>query len=154
MVKAFIAFGSNRGNREENIDRALTLLKKRCTIIKKSSVHETTPVGYTDQRNFLNGVLMVETALSPEELLHFLQKIEKMLGRIRRIKNGPRTIDLDILFYNDVIIDTEDLTVPHPRIHKRLFVLEPLSEIAPGFVHPVLEKTIRELRNELSLEHL
>ncbi|MEA1994291.1 MAG: 2-amino-4-hydroxy-6-hydroxymethyldihydropteridine diphosphokinase [Euryarchaeota archaeon] len=150
MAEVFIGIGSNLGNREEHIARALHFLGKRCDIIKKSSLYETAPVGYKDQRSFLNGVVKMETALRPEELLHFLQKIEKKLGRIKTIKNGPRTIDLDILFYNDIIIDTEELTVPHPKLHKRLFVLEPFNEIEPEFVHPVLKKTVGELRAVLS----
>jgi len=145
MVNVYIGIGSNLGDRLANIDKALSLLSSKCKIIKKSSIHETEPVGYKEQGKFLNGVVSVETELKADELMEFLLDIEKKLGRIREIKNGPRIIDLDILFYGDEVIDSDKLIVPHPKLHERLFVLEPLNEIAPEFIHPVLKKSVKEL---------
>jgi len=145
MVRVFIGVGSNLGNRQENIDNALSLLAPRCKIIKKSSIYETEPVGYEKQGKFLNLVVIVGTELKALEMLDFLLDIEKKLGRVRGIKNGPRTIDLDILFYGDDIIESKDLIVPHPRLHERLFVLEPLNEIDNEKMHPVLKKSVKEL---------
>ena len=151
MVNVFIGIGSNLGDKEKNIKRAVNLLKDKCKILKISSFYETEPVGYKEQDWFLNCALKLETILKPKELLEFLQSIEKKLKRTRTIKNGPRTIDLDILFYDDKVIQQKNLIVPHPRLHKRLFVLEPLEEIAPDFVHPVLKKSIRKLFKLLQL---
>lgn len=149
MAIVYIGIGSNLGDREKNINGALNLLKENCKIIKGSSLYETEPVGIKGQDLFLNGVVEIETELSPKELLLFLQSIEKKLKRVRVIKNGPRTIDLDILFYGSKVINEPDLTVPHPRLHERLFVLMPLEEIAPGFIHPALKKSISCLVKDL-----
>ena len=145
MARVFIGFGSNLGDRRENISKALELIKERCSIVKVSSIYETEPVGYLDQGMFLNGVLEVESKLNCRELLEFLLSIEDELGRVRTIKDGPRTMDLDILFYGDSIIEEEDLIVPHPRLHERKFVLEPLNELDSEFIHPKLKKSIKEL---------
>jgi 2-amino-4-hydroxy-6-hydroxymethyldihydropteridine diphosphokinase len=119
--------------------------------LKASSFYETDPVGYTAQPKFVNAVAQVETELSPEELMQTLLAIERELGRDRAatVPKGPRTIDLDLLLYDDRVIDTPGLTVPHPAMHERLFVLEPLVEIAPHVVHPVLMRTARELLDGL-----
>ncbi|PLV57676.1 2-amino-4-hydroxy-6-hydroxymethyldihydropteridine pyrophosphokinase [Thermotoga sp. SG1] len=150
MAKVVIALGSNLGDRELNLKTALVKMKERGMSIEKlSSFVETEPYGYTDQPKFLNAVCLVETDLSPRALLNTLLEIEREMGRVRTIKWGPRVIDLDIVFYEDLVVNEEGLTIPHPDAHNRLFVLEPLSEIAPDLVHPVLKKTVRELLMEL-----
>ena len=145
MVEVYIGIGSNLGNKEKNIEKAIELLKEKCKILEVSSIYKTEPVGYKAQDWFLNCAAKIDTDLKPEDLLKFFQFIEKTLGRIRTIKNGPRTIDLDIIFYGSRIIKTKKLTIPHPRMHKRMFVLEPLNELCPDFVHPELGKSIKYL---------
>ena len=149
MNIAYIAFGSNMGDKENNIKKALVLLADKCTILKTSTFYKTEPVGFLDQDWFLNGVVKIETNLGPLELLKFLQKIELDLGRIKIFKNGPRIIDLDILFYDNDIINKKDFIVPHPRLHERLFVLDPMCEIEGEFVHPVFRKNIFELTKNM-----
>lgn len=145
-----IALGSNLGDREMNLKTALVKMKERGMYIEKlSSFVETEPYGYTDQPKFLNAVCLVETDLPPRALLNTLLAIEREMGRVRTVKWGPRVIDLDIVFYEDLIVNEEGLIIPHPDAHNRLFVLEPLSEIAPDLVHPVLKKTVQELLIEL-----
>lgn len=145
-----IALGSNLGDREMNLKTAIVKMKERGMYIEKlSSFVETEPYGYTDQPKFLNAVCLVETDLSPRALLNTLLAIEREMGRVRTVKWGPRVIDLDIVFYEDLIVNEEGLIIPHPDAHNRLFVLEPLSEIAPDLVHPVLKKTVQELLIEL-----
>ena len=134
MPAAYIAFGSNLGDRNKNIQEALLALSShpKIKLIKTSSIIETEPEGGPpDQPKFLNGAVKIETDLSPDDLLSALQAIEKQLGRSRAIKNGPRTIDLDIIFYGDEIINKPGLVIPHPRWRQRQFVLKPLREIAP-----------------------
>ncbi len=135
MSRCFIGVGSNLGNREENIKNAKSLLNKtKIKILKESSLIETRPVGGPKQGKFLNGVLEIETKLSPDKLLQTLKTIERKLARIKTVKNGPRTIDLDILLYEDKVIKTSKLIIPHPRMHERSFVIKPLKEIAPEIV--------------------
>ena len=154
MAVVYIGIGSNLGDRRANIDRALSLLKeeKEIEVQAVSKMIETEPVGGPEQGLFLNGVLRVRTDLLPLDLLSKLKNIERRLGRQRSDeRNRPRTMDLDILFYDDVVIvDGRTLTIPHPRLAERRFVLEPLSELAPDFVHPRLGKTVRELKESLS----
>lgn len=145
MITVFIAFGSNQGDRKDLIEQAIALIKKKYTVTKISSLYETDPVGYLDQNKFLNGVLEAHTSATANDVLLFLQSVETKLGRVRTVKNGPRTIDLDILLYGQETIKTQNLEVPHPRMHQRLFVLEPLNEIAPNLIHPILNKRISEL---------
>lgn len=145
MANVLIGIGSNIGERKENIGKAISLLKEKCRILKMSPLYETEPIGYRYQEWFLNCAIKVKTSLKPQELLDFLQSIEKRLGRVRTIKNGPRTVDLDMLFYGKKIINESNLIVPHPRLHKRLFVLKPLKDICPDFVHPILKKNIKGL---------
>jgi len=148
-MRVFLALGSNLGDKEKNILDSLKLLEENCVISKLSSLIKTKPVGFLEQPDFLNGVVGIETVLTTRELLDHCLAIEKKLGRMRTIKNGPRTIDLDILFYGDEIIADEDLIIPHPRLQERRFVLEPLAEIAPEFVHPVMKKKIIDILQEL-----
>lgn len=148
--RVFIAIGSNLGDREENIIDAINLLIANGVDVKNiSSIIETKPYGNVKQPDFLNCVVDAYTALPPRMLLETLKAIEKQLGRTRTIHWGPRTIDLDIIFYDELVIDTPDLKIPHPDMQNRLFVLEPLNQLAPNFVHPVLNKTVRELLVEL-----
>ena len=145
MTDVYIGIGSNLGNKEENIKKAIDLLKEKCKILKVSALYQTEPMYYKNQDWFLNCAIKMETGLKPQELLEFLQSIEKKLGRVMTIKNGPRVIDLDILFYGSEIIKSNNLAIPHPKLHERLFVLEPLKEICPNFVHPALKRSVSEL---------
>jgi 2-amino-4-hydroxy-6-hydroxymethyldihydropteridine diphosphokinase len=146
MPIAYLSTGSNMGNRAEMLEKANVLLEKKAgRLLALSKVVETPAWGKTDQPDFLNQVVKLETSLSPQELLNLNLGIEKQLGRNRVEKWGPRSIDIDILFYDNEIIDEPGLQIPHPWMHERLFVLEPMCEIAPDFVHPVLNKTIAVL---------
>ncbi|MFH1848491.1 MAG: 2-amino-4-hydroxy-6-hydroxymethyldihydropteridine diphosphokinase [Candidatus Omnitrophota bacterium] len=147
METVYIAFGSNQGDRNKNIERAISFLGDLTSVnIKKvSSIYETDPVGGPQQGKFLNGAIEIETSLLPDELLDRLKGIESRLGRVKEEEDGPRPIDLDILLYGDVVISGGRIKIPHPRMQDREFVLKGLSEIAPEVVHPRLEKTMREL---------
>lgn len=147
----YIAFGSNMGNREEILKKAISSLNEAedCSVVTVSDFLETEPYGYTDQDLFLNGVLELSTLLTPEELLEKLHGIEAEAGRKRVIRWGPRTLDLDIIFYDDAVIDTKTLHIPHIDLHQRDFVLIPMKQIAPWFRHPVLNLTIEELWDKL-----
>jgi len=147
---AFIGIGSNQGLARENCEQAvkeLGLLEK-VWVESNSSLYETAPLGIENQDWFINSVIKIKTTLPPLTLLDELLGIEEKMGRVRRIKWGPRIIDLDLLFYEDLIISETNLTVPHPELHKRKFVLEPLKEIAPKLFHPLLKKTVEELTKE------
>lgn len=150
MPTVLIAVGSNLDNRRENLDLALHWLEKTpgIKILEMSSVRETEPVGGAPQGKYLNAVWLAETELSPEKLLGELLGIEKKMGRERGEPDAPRTIDLDILFFGDQVIDKPGLTVPHPRLAGRVFVLEPLAELVPEWIHPKLKKTMRALLEE------
>jgi len=141
----YIALGSNLGDRPANLHAALVALAPEVTVLAESRVYETPPWGYEDQPAFLNMAVRAETDLKPEALLAYLKQIEAQLGREKNIRWGPRLIDLDILFYDDLVIETPPLVVPHPRLHERGFVLVPLTDVAPEFVHPVFGKRVREL---------
>lgn len=134
MTRVFLGLGSNLGDRRESLDHALDLLSAKVRITSRSSYYETEPVGYADQPWFMNRVVAGETALTPTELLAFTQSVEHALKRVKTIRWGPRTIDVDILLYDDVVLDTDSLTIPHPRMKERAFVMVPLAEIAPGLV--------------------
>ena len=153
--KVFIGFGSNLGDRCALINQALQALSDLPTtsLKKLSSLYETAPVGYLEQGAFLNGVILIKSSLAASGLLEQLLAIENSLGRVRKERWGPRTIDLDILFYGDQVLDEVDLIVPHPELDKRIFVLEPLHEIAPAWRHPRLGGTISELLYQYQLKH-
>lgn len=145
MSEVYLGLGSNIGEKHRYLRRALALLEAKCRVSAVSSFYATEPVGYREQEWFVNCAARVETDLSPGELLNFIHEIESALGRQRGVPNGPRTIDIDILLFESLVIDEDGLTVPHPRMHERLFVLAPLVEIAADVVHPVRRKTISEL---------
>lgn len=143
-ILAYIGLGSNLGDREANLRRALKVMAglPGIRVLRFSSVYRTEPVGKRGQPEFLNMVAEVETGLEPRDLLRLLLDIEKQLGRVRQGRWGPRTIDLDILYYGDRILTEPDLEIPHPRAHQRVFVLVPLAELAPGLADPVTGRTV------------
>ena len=151
MHTTYIGFGSNIGDRLAFIQKALYLLSQTegITIKEISSLYETDPVGYEDQEKFLNGVVVIETHLSPQTLLKTLKEIEANVGRQHRTRWGPREIDLDVLIYGEMCLQTPELIIPHPEMHNRRFVLVPLVEIAPDLVHPVLNEITQSLLNRL-----
>lgn len=138
----YIGIGSNVGDREKNIREAVGKVDapEDTRLVEVSKIYETEPVGYVDQDRFLNAVCKIQTLASPENLVSRLQEIEKSLKRERNIRWGPRTIDLDVLFYDDLVTDNEKIIIPHPRLHERLFVLKPLCDISPYLVHPILKE--------------
>jgi len=147
--RAAIALGSNLvsefGDREANLREAVERLGKLGEVKAVSSFYDTDPVGYLDQPRFLNGAVVLETSLVPLELMRALLEIESVMGRERVITKGPRVIDLDLLLYGNRVMSTAELTLPHPEMQKRRFVLEPLNEVAGEWVHPVLGVTVREM---------
>jgi GTP cyclohydrolase-4 len=145
LVTVYLGLGSNLGNRQHNLEKAVELLAKEINIIKLSPLYETDPVGYREQPRFLNAVCEAATSLSPEELLSLAKKVEVTIGRIPSFRNAPRPIDIDILFYGNEIINLPELTIPHPRLEERAFVLVPLAQIAPELVHPVTYEVVGEM---------
>ena len=153
MAQAVLALGSNVGNAKENLDKAVAEIAALGTVKDVSPYILSKPEGYTHQDDFVNAVLILETALAPMDLLRTLKSLEAKLGRVKTFPNGPRVIDLDILFYDDKVLfeDTPeyDLFIPHPRLHEREFVLKPLSYLLPDFVHPELHVPVYKLYREL-----
>lgn len=150
--KVYLGLGSNLGDKHNNLDQAINIINnsKYCEVVKVSEYYETKPVGYLEQDDFSNCAVEIKTIFSPKELIKFLLNVEKDLKRERTIKWGPRTIDLDVLLFDNIVTSYEDIIIPHPRMHKRMFVLKPLSDIAPYVMHPILNKRIINLLdNEL-----
>lgn len=145
----YLALGSNLGDRSANLEAALEALPPSVRVLLRSPIYETPPWGHTDQPNFLNQVVLAETELTPQDLLTYLKRLEEQLGRQPSFPNGPRKIDLDILFYDDLVLETPALTIPHPRLAERTFVLTPLADLAPDLIHPVLKLTVSELLSQV-----
>jgi 2-amino-4-hydroxy-6-hydroxymethyldihydropteridine diphosphokinase len=149
MNKVFLLIGGNMGDRLQNLHQAIALLSATCgPVIQQSAVYETAAWGKTDQAAFLNQALLLNTSLSAQELITAVLLVEERMGRHRAEKFGPRVIDIDIMFYNDAVINEPHLTIPHPQMQNRRFALVPLNELAPKMVHPVLNKTLEELLQE------
>ena len=141
----YLALGTNLGDRLANLKQAISALTPQMEVQTKSQVYETPPWGYEDQPKFLNQVIKAQTYLEPEALLKHLKRLEVALGRKASFQNGPRLIDIDLLFYDDLVLNQPALVLPHPRLHERGFVLLPLMDIAPDLMHPVYKKSVREM---------
>ncbi len=141
----YLALGTNLGDRLANLRAAIAALAPQACVMAESCIYETEPWGFSEQPAFLNMAVRAETDLAPADLLAFLKSLETDLGRTPTFRNGPRLIDIDILFYDDLILHTPPLVIPHPRLHERDFVLVPLADIAPDFIHSVLNQSIRAL---------
>jgi 2-amino-4-hydroxy-6-hydroxymethyldihydropteridine diphosphokinase len=150
-MKYFLSLGSNLGNREKNLEQALSLLEDECVeIIQSSSVYETQPVDFSSQPWFYNQVVEIATGKDPQNLLVLVKRIEQKMGRIPHVQKGPRTIDIDILLAEDKVMHTNELKIPHPSLDRRNFVLIPFSEMAPETVHPILKQTIQSILEKSS----
>lgn len=150
MTKIFLALGSNLGDKKQCINDAIVLLKKYISDIAVAKFYETKPQYYEKQDTFVNTVISGYTDLKPVELLHFIKEIERQLGRKERFHFGPREIDIDILFYDELIYKDENLAIPHPLLQEREFVLKPFLDLEPNFVHPKLKKTVKDLYESLA----
>ena len=148
----YLALDSNLGDRLANLKQAVASLTPQAEVKAKSQVYETLPWGYEDQPKFLNQVVRATTYLEPEPLLKHLKRLEVALGRKESFQNGPRVIDIDILFYDDLVLNRPSLVIPHPRLHERGFVLLPLLELAPELIHPLNKKSVREMAAECNMD--
>ena len=155
-VTSYLGLGSNLGNRIKNLEIVILALSKHSDIqvTASSSFYETEPVGYKEQKWFINQVIQIKTSLSPKDLLDVTQKMEERFGRRRTIRWGPRTVDIDILLYGNLIMNNSSLSIPHPHLTKRRFVLVPLAEIAPSIIHPLLGESIRKILIDSSTDDL
>jgi len=154
MSTVFIALGTNLGDRLANLRSAIESLAQDVLVTRESTIYETPPWGYTEQPAFLNMVVEAATSLNPRDLLDYLKKREDELGRIESFRYGPRQIDLDILFYDDLVLNEDDLQIPHPRLHERAFVLVPLADLAPEFEHPVFKQSVQSLLNDVDTSEI
>jgi 2-amino-4-hydroxy-6-hydroxymethyldihydropteridine diphosphokinase len=155
VKRAYFSLGSNLGDRDENIERALALLEQNeVQVVTRSSIYETEPQDVMNQPWFLNIAVASETRLFPAQLLTAIRKIERQMGRVRRLPRGPRIVDIDILLFGNAVINTPRLTIPHPRMLDRRFVLEPLLEIAPELSHPVTKRPLRDYLNGVKTQKL
>ena len=152
MEIIFLALGSNIDNRKQHVEKAITLLREKVYDITVAPLYETKPRYFENQQNFLNTVLRGFTDLEPRKLLQFTKTVQQEVGRVERFRNGPREIDIDVLFYDNEVYKDEELEIPHPRLQERDFVLQPFADINPDFSHPILKKTIRELLDALPEE--
>ncbi|OEK01902.1 2-amino-4-hydroxy-6-hydroxymethyldihydropteridine diphosphokinase [Roseivirga sp. 4D4] len=158
MTGIYLLLGTNLGNKTKNLEKVIELLvANRVAIRRESSIYETAAWGIEDQPSFLNQVIEIETSRTPEKLLELLQQIESNMGRVKKIKWGERLIDIDILYFGDTIVDQEKLKIPHPEIQNRRFTLEPMVEIIPELVHPVLSlsqsEMLRACEDKLEVKH-
>jgi 2-amino-4-hydroxy-6-hydroxymethyldihydropteridine diphosphokinase len=154
MNLVYLSIGTNLGNKIENLKNAISRLSSIVTINSISSVYETEPLNVQKQDNFLNIAIEVQTNFSPLELIEKLKKIESEMGRVLSESNKPRIIDIDIIFYNSIILDEVRIQVPHPRAHKRAFVIFPIMDLNPAFVHPILNKSLMEISKNLSNQRI
>ena len=146
MNKLYLLLGSNMGNSRAQLSSAITHIERQIgSVMRRSSLYSTAAWGNTDQPDFLNQVIIVHTELTAIQTMHSILQIEKKMGRLRTVKNAPRIIDIDILFFNREIINLEQLSVPHPQIQNRRFVLTPLNELSPNLIHPVLKRSVHQL---------
>ena len=145
----YLSLGSNLGDRLANLQNAISALPPKIKPLNQSSVYETSPWGYSNQPDFYNQVIKAETQLKPADVLVYIKSLEVSLGRQETFRFGPRLIDLDLLFFDTVILNTPVLTIPHPRITERAFVLVPLAEISPDLIHPGIDKTIQQLKSAI-----
>ena len=151
-TKVYLGLGSNMGNKESNLAQAFKLLPPEVTVSQVSSLFETEPVGYKDQPWFLNCACCAYTDLSPLKLLDYVKHIEEQLGRMLSLRDAPRPIDIDLLFYGDETVETDLLTIPHPRVHERAFTLAPMVELDADLMHPVRHQTIAQMLSTVELE--
>lgn len=149
MKRVFLGLGTNMGDRQQNLADAIDALAKKMEMLRRSSVYETKAWGYTEQADFLNMVVEAKTELKPLALLNFLKRTESELGRVANFRYGPRVIDIDILFYEDLVRNTPRLQIPHPRLHERAFVLVPMVELAADLTHPILNRSMSELLKDV-----
>ncbi len=154
VFPVLVGFGSNQGDSETVCRDAVERLSRwdGFRVVAVSSLYRTEPIGYTDQQWFVNGVVLGETTLSPQDLLAALLAVERLFGRVRTVRWGPRTLDLDVIFYGNQVMDGDNLRIPHPRAHERRFVLEPAAEVCPDFVHPVLGLSVREMLHQPAVQ--